>query len=102
MAMLGEVGELSELLQFEGDDNFDDNENDCEDSHEDNNNNKSVSLLIDRLQTNEPEKHDKLSQELADVSIYALRLATVCNVIEPLKESLLLHIQVELEAKQLF
>ena len=81
MALLGEVGELSELLQYEGDDDDDDD---------------NSMPLIDRLQNKEPEKLDKLSQELADVSIYALRLATVCNVIEPLKESLLLQ-QVEAE-----
>ena len=46
-------------------------------------------LLIDRLQLDENSKKlDKLSQELADVTIYALRLVTVCNVIQPLKESL--------------
>ena len=30
-----------------------------------------------------------VSQELADVTIYAIRLATVCDVIEPLKVALL-------------
>jgi NTP pyrophosphatase (non-canonical NTP hydrolase) len=57
LALLGEVGELSELLQWAND------------------------------STNEPmEPHtiDKLSQELADCSIYLLRLATVCNVVTPL------------------
>jgi NTP pyrophosphatase (non-canonical NTP hydrolase) len=78
MAMLGEVGELSELLQYDGDDEYDENDNDTNEL-----------LLIDRLQLDEnSKKKDKLSQELADVTIYALRLVTVCNVIQPLKESL--------------
>jgi len=80
MALLGEVGELSELLQFDGDDIFDN----------DNSNNTDVLLpLSDRLQLIENSiKLDKLSQELADVSIYALRLITVCDVVELVKESL--------------
>jgi dCTP diphosphatase len=65
MALLGEVGELSELLQFKGDQNVED--------------------LVEAL---EPKELDKLSQEIADVSIYLLRLATVCDVVEPLCEAL--------------
>lgn len=65
MALLGEVGELSELLQFKGDDNIED--------------------LVASL---EPKQLDKLSQEVADVSIYLLRLATVCDVVAPMCEAL--------------
>jgi dCTP diphosphatase len=74
MALLGEVGELSELLQFKGD-GYDDEEF----------NNQTSQDLVSSL---EPLELDKLSQELADVSIYLLRLATVCNVVSPLCETL--------------
>ena len=60
LAFMGELGELSELLQWDGDDSTD---------------------------TLEPKRLDKLSQELADVTIYILRLATVCDVIEELCET---------------
>ena len=56
---------------------------------------------MDRLEASDPKKLDELSQELADVSIYAIRLATVCNVVEGLQESLLSR-QQDVEAKQLF
>jgi NTP pyrophosphatase (non-canonical NTP hydrolase) len=82
MAMLGEVGELSELLQYDGEDEYDFISSKYD----------KPLLLMDRLQLddeNSKKKLDKLSQELADVTIYALRLVTVCNVIQPLKESLL-------------
>lgn len=79
LALMGEVGELCELLQYEGDD-YD----------------------YDELRL-EPEKLDKLSQELADVSIYAIRLATVCSVVDGLRESLLLRQnENDGDAKQLF
>lgn len=51
LAITGELGELAELLQFEKD---------------------AMGSLSQK-------KMDKLSQELADVSIYLLRLADVCN-----------------------
>jgi dCTP diphosphatase len=60
MALLGEVGELSELLQFKGD--------------------SQLEITNQEL--------DKLSQEIADVSIYMLRLTTVCNVVQPLCDEL--------------
>ena len=53
MALTGELGELSELLQWKGDD-------------------LNMKLTEDELQ--------KVGQELADVTIYLLRLAHVCNV----------------------
>lgn len=52
LALLGEFGELCELLQFEQD--------------------IPAPLTITQ--------HDKLGQELADVTIYLLRLADVCNI----------------------
>jgi dCTP diphosphatase len=61
LALLGEVGELAELLQFKGDDG-------------------PLELSSEEL--------DKLSQEVADVSIYLLRLATVCQLVTPLCEAL--------------
>lgn len=62
LALTGEVGELAELLQWKGDDD-------------------NVELSSEQL--------DKLAQELADVSIYLVRIATVCNLIEPLCEALM-------------
>lgn len=53
LALLGEVGELAELIQWKGDE-------------------QPLHL--------EPNELDKLSQELADVSIYLLRLASITNV----------------------
>jgi dCTP diphosphatase len=54
LALIGELGELAELWQFRGD-------ADDEDSWT-------------------PDQHDKLGQEIADVTIYLLRLATVCQM----------------------
>ena len=62
LALLGEVGELAELVQWEGDEKPLDFET-------------KVSL-------------DKLSQELADVSIYLLRLATVTDTVAALQEAI--------------
>ena len=64
LALTGEVGELAELLQWKGDDNV-------------------VELSSEQL--------DKLAQELADVAIYLVRIATVCNMIEPLCEALMME-----------
>jgi NTP pyrophosphatase (non-canonical NTP hydrolase) len=59
LALLGEVGELAELFQWKGDDK-------------------------DATNDLSSEELDKMSQELADVSIYLLRLATVCEVVPQL------------------
>jgi dCTP diphosphatase len=61
LALLGEVGELAELVQWKGDDD-------------------KIEFSSQAL--------DKLSQELADVSIYLLRLATVCDVVPQLGQGL--------------
>jgi dCTP diphosphatase len=63
LALLGEVGELAELVQWKGGDDDD-----------------KIELSSQEL--------DKLSQELADVSIYLLRLATVCDVVPQLRQGL--------------
>jgi dCTP diphosphatase len=55
MALIGEVGELAELQQFKGED-----------------------------EKPGVEDLDKLSQEIADVSIYLLRLASVCRAVPTL------------------
>ena len=87
MALLGEAGELAEILQWEKDD--------WEET--------DGLLLVDKLHSSEPERLDELSQELADVSIYALRLATVSNLLEDLRDSLVQQEPPQdLEAKQLF
>lgn len=62
LALLGEVGELAELVQWKGD--------------------EPKPLVL------ETKELDKLSQELADVSIYLLRLASVTNVTSELVENL--------------
>lgn len=61
-AMQGEVGELMELVQWMGDDV--------------NKDSFSPSVL------------DKLSQELADVTIYLLRLVTECKVVDEVCQAL--------------
>lgn len=77
MALLGEVGELAELLQFKGD------------GQEDYNNQQQPNdEAFDLVSSLERTELDKLSQELADVSIYLLRLATVLEVVKPLCEAL--------------
>ena len=70
LALLGEVGELAELLQWKGDEMTEDG---------------SQCLWMSDM---ERKTLDKLSQEIADVSIYLLRLATVCDVVNPLIEEL--------------
>ena len=91
MALLGEAGELAEILQWE------------EDDWEETENNEPRLLLVDKLHSSELERLDDLSQELADVSIYALRLATVCGLLEDLRESLVQQEPPQdLDAKQLF
>ncbi len=55
LALLGEVGELAELFQWSGDEG----------------------LVHDMLSE---ETLDKVGQEIADVSIYLLRLCDVCHV----------------------
>ena len=69
MALLGEVGELSEILQWE------DEDWDVIDGEQ---------HLVDKLHASDMKRLDELSQELADVSIYAIRLATVCGLVEDL------------------
>ena len=61
LALLGEVGELAELVQWRGDDSQD---------------------------PFSPEELDKLSQELADVAIYLLRTATECKLVGGLGQGL--------------
>ncbi|CAJ1937940.1 unnamed protein product [Cylindrotheca closterium] len=64
LAMLGEVGELAELVQWMGDDD-------------------SAFVEVDS------KKLDKLSQELADVSIYLLRIVTECQLVSEVSQGLL-------------
>lgn len=67
LALMGEVGELAELLQWKADDHKNDNGGD----------------LLSAVEL------DKLSQELADVAIYSMRIATVCGVVQPVCDALL-------------
>ena len=70
LALLGEVGELAELVQWKGD----------LDHHNDDSDSFTSQLSSQEL--------DKLSQELADVAIYLLRMASVTNVTDALVEYL--------------
>ena len=60
LALLGEVGELAELVQWKGDD--------------------EVTFTEQEL--------DKLGQELADVTIYLLRLTFISQLVEQVQASL--------------
>jgi len=61
LALTGELGELAELFQWKGDSSDDDNHGD--------------SLSVS--------EHDKVGQELADVTIYLCRLTDMCGVSLP-------------------
>jgi NTP pyrophosphatase (non-canonical NTP hydrolase) len=67
LALLGEVGELAELVQWKGDD--------------DSNTNSNGNTFTEQ-------ELDKLGQELADVTIYLLRLTFVSQLVEPVQTSL--------------
>ena len=67
LALLGEVGELAELFQWSGDIENSDSSNDGEEG-------KGC------LSGWSEEEVDKVGQEIADVSIYLIRLADICNV----------------------
>lgn len=82
LALIGEVGELAELFQWSGDVS---NEPITENSHSGGNANPE--LTAENCQTKglksigwSAEKVDKVGQEIADVSIYLLRLADVSGV----------------------
>jgi dCTP diphosphatase len=83
LALLGEVGELAELLQFKGDDgtSVSNHNNNCDDPTATKTNGFNIQELGDM-------EMDKLSQELADVSIYLLRLTYVCNIVTPVCDEL--------------
>ncbi|KAL7471989.1 hypothetical protein ACHAXS_012311 [Conticribra weissflogii] len=66
LALLGEVGELAELFQWKGDVGTGDNLSETEGNL----------CLVGWTE----EEVDKVSQEIADVSIYLIRLADVCNI----------------------
>ena len=85
MALLGEVGELSEILQWE-DEDWDVIDGDL--------------LLVDKLHASDIKRLDELSQELADVSIYAIRLATVCGLVEDLVTFLVQQEEEKLQQEQ--
>jgi dCTP diphosphatase len=63
LAMLGEVGELAEVMQWKGDVRSYDK------------------IKNDRVV-------DKLSQEVSDVAIYLLRVVWVCNLTENFRQQL--------------
>ena len=66
LAILGELGELAELFQWIGDD--------------DNNNSSTTNKSNDIVSCFSEEMLDKIGQEMADVTIYLIRLCDVCNV----------------------
>jgi len=97
LALLGEVGELAELFQWRGDGEEEDKQQQQPESSIDGEEDEkkqpespvssSCSSSDDEHVMNEhalskwsEEEIDKVSQELADVSIYLLRLADVCQI----------------------
>ena len=79
LALLGEVGELAEIVQWKGD-------GDEEEGNEDEE--KSLVLPTTRSAPFSPAELDHLSQEIADVSIYLLRLVSVTKTTEALMSQL--------------
>jgi len=79
LALLGEVGELAEIVQWKGDDGYDvlDEKKTVE----------GGDLRVERLGFSVVEL-DQLAQELADVSIYLLRLVSVIDVTDRLMKHL--------------
>lgn len=103
IALFGEAGELAELLQWDDDD--DDGDHTTDPTSVDNVDESFEMIeavaLAEKLQLPEnAEKLDKLSQEMADVTIYGLRFITVCNIIAPFKESLVSHLEQQQEQQQ--
>lgn len=88
LALLGEVGELAELVQWKGDQVLPTpNVNDDQDGA----NSPSSEALTPQNQSPmglTSSELDKLSQELADVTIYSLRIATVCDIVDPVRNVL--------------
>lgn len=74
LAMIGELGELAELFQFHGDDDDTGNSSAPDDTTT---NASSSSTTIKSIPLH---LYDKLGQEMADVTIYLLRLADVCGL----------------------
>ena len=84
LALLGEVGELAEIVQWKGDDG--DNEDGNEEEEKSPvDNDASTTTISARFS---PAERDHLSQEIADVSIYLLRLVGVTNTTEALMNQL--------------
>ena len=85
-ALVSEFGELTELMQWEGD--TDDNENDCESNNFFFNDdvNKEITMKKPKQQQQHQQQQTKfllkMSHEIADVTIYALRLATACHILD--------------------
>jgi NTP pyrophosphatase (non-canonical NTP hydrolase) len=88
LALLGEVGELAELVQWKGDDIDDDGPTERRQSQAAVDGSFfSSAPRVPPLALTDAEL-DKLAQELADVSIYSLRIASVCQIVDPLCEAL--------------
>ena len=79
LALLGEVGELAEIVQWKGD-------GDEEEGNEEEG--KSLVVPTTRPAPFSPAELDHLSQEIADVSIYLLRLVSVTKTTEALMSQL--------------
>jgi len=78
LAMMGEMGELAEIFQWMGDyhgscNSSDGGGDDCDIDHGDDNDEEENNLWKEK-------DKDHLEQELADVSIYCLRLADVVGI----------------------
>lgn len=78
LGIISEVGEVAELVQWEGDDgvekSIDDNISSCN---------------VSSLKTPQHHQIDKLAQEIADICIYVLKLANALNMVEDLETALM-------------
>ena len=81
LALLGEVGELAELVQWKGDQNCHATNISVKDDGEGTTPDGPWHTFTDA-------DLDKISQELADVAIYSLRIATVCQIMDSMCEAL--------------
>jgi len=87
LALLGEVGELAEIVQWKGDDEEDGTK--AEELPVDTTTSTTMPTTTTTISAQfSPAERDHLSQEIADVSIYLLRLVSVTNTTEALMSQL--------------
>ena len=89
LALIGELGELAELYQWKGDIDTeiqvdDDNDDDNDETLSNQESSRTTSTKTTTKKEDEDAKRiqelEKVGQEIADVAIYLLRLASVCRI----------------------